>query len=171
MSRAQLEIRAVTDTPKTDAMIAKLEAELGERSPRISEAAIDVAVRLQLIALARQFERELAARPEGGRHEAFEEAAQKCRYYLKHQNFSQEQNDYDLGVTAACENLEKIMLEEAEKGKAVAPGRWYFIYESDSEDDVKHVRAKTALHCDLSVSGAVSAVMRFGMNSGPEKHG
>lgn len=48
---------AVSDTPKTDRMIAELEAELGDGPPNISEAAIDVAVRLRLVAHARNLER------------------------------------------------------------------------------------------------------------------
>jgi hypothetical protein len=52
------------------------------------------------------------------RREAFEDAAQQIRYYLKHQNYPSSwdnQDEYQRGVTIACENLEKIMLEEAQK--------------------------------------------------------
>jgi hypothetical protein len=47
----------------------------------------------------------------GGVGETWEDAAQVCRYYLKHQNF--EESEYAQGATIACENLEKIMLEKA----------------------------------------------------------
>ena len=59
-----------------------------------------------------------AAVPEDVRKDAFEDAAQRCRYYLKHQNYPTSWNDKDefqRGVQIACENLEKIMLEESEK--------------------------------------------------------
>lgn len=59
-------------TPRTDAMIAELEAELGDGPPNISPAAIDVIVRLRLIAHARQLERGSNAvpdAPEGYRYE------------------------------------------------------------------------------------------------------
>lgn len=49
---------------------------------------------------------------------AFERAAQLCRYYLKHQNFSSwgTASEYERGCIVACENLEKIMMEEGQKG-------------------------------------------------------
>jgi hypothetical protein len=51
----------MSDTPRTDAMIAELESELGDGPPNISEAAVDVIVRLKLIGHARQLERELVS--------------------------------------------------------------------------------------------------------------
>jgi hypothetical protein len=58
----QLTANDGTDTPRTDAYIAKLESELGDGPPCISSAAVDVCVRVSLIAFARQLERELNAR-------------------------------------------------------------------------------------------------------------
>lgn len=48
---------------------------------------------------------------------AFEDAAQACRYYLKHQNYPawDDADEYQRGVIVACENLERKMLERAEK--------------------------------------------------------
>ena len=60
----------------------------------------------------------LRIRPEEQRKEAFEDAAQECRYYLKHQNYPSSwdnKDEYQRGVQIACENLEKIMLERAER--------------------------------------------------------
>lgn len=47
----------------------------------------------------------------------FGRAAQICRYYLKHQNYPQweNQSEYEKGVQVACQNLEKLFLEEGEK--------------------------------------------------------
>lgn len=59
-----------------------------------------------------------AVAPEAQRKEAFEDAAQHCRYYLKHQNFPsswETKDEYQRGAQIVCENLEKIMLEEASK--------------------------------------------------------
>lgn len=52
-----------------------------------------------------------------GARQAFERAAQRCRYYLKHQNYPTWDNasEYERGVMVACEALESIMLEEAGK--------------------------------------------------------
>ena len=49
----------MSDTPKTDAFIAQLEKDLGDGPPCISEAAIDVIVRSNLIEHSRKMEREL----------------------------------------------------------------------------------------------------------------
>ena len=49
----------IGDTPKTDAFIAQLEKDLGDGPPCISEAAIDVIVRSNLIEHSRKMEREL----------------------------------------------------------------------------------------------------------------
>lgn len=53
------------------------------------------------------------------RKEAFEDAAQRCRYYLKHQNYPEweDASEYEKGVMVACGNLEKIMLQEAAKSQ------------------------------------------------------
>lgn len=46
--------------------------------------------------------------------EAYEDAAQAIRYYIKHQNYPiwDAQDEYQKGVTITCENLEKIILEK-----------------------------------------------------------
>ena len=49
----------LSDTPKTDAFVAQLEKDLGDGPPCISEAAIDVIVRSNLIEHSRKMEREL----------------------------------------------------------------------------------------------------------------
>ena len=51
-------------TPRTDALIAGIEGELGDGPPLISEAAIDIAVRCRLIDFARSLERSLSEREE-----------------------------------------------------------------------------------------------------------
>lgn len=50
--------------------------------------------------------------------EAMEYAAQRCRYYLKHQDYPsrwEDKSEYQQGVQIACDNLAAIMLEEAGK--------------------------------------------------------
>jgi hypothetical protein len=50
--------------------------------------------------------------------EAMEYAAQRCRYYLKHQDHPsrwEDKSEYQQGVQIACDNLAAIMLEEAGK--------------------------------------------------------
>ena len=56
----QSDKNGITKTPRTDACIASIEAELGDGPPNISEAAVDVVVRLRLVGFARELERELA---------------------------------------------------------------------------------------------------------------
>jgi hypothetical protein len=71
---------AAGETPRTDAYIAKLESELGDGPPCVSTAAVDICVRVSLIALARQLEREsssLKAQLEGFR-KAIRDAARGC---------------------------------------------------------------------------------------------
>ena len=50
----------MSDTPITDAFVLKLERQLGDGPPNISEAAIDVAVRIRILSFAREIERALA---------------------------------------------------------------------------------------------------------------
>jgi len=47
--------------------------------------------------------------------EIWELAAQRCRYYLKHQGFSNWDGlgEYARGVTVACNNLEEEFLKRA----------------------------------------------------------
>lgn len=57
----------------------------------------------------------LRAELDGARKESFERAAQICRYYLKHQDQPSrwdDQSEYEKGITIACGNLEKLMLDE-----------------------------------------------------------
>jgi hypothetical protein len=52
------------------------------------------------------------------RREALEYAAQRCRYYIKHQDYPsrwEDKSEYQQGVQIACDNLAEIMLEEAGK--------------------------------------------------------
>lgn len=51
------------------------------------------------------------------RRDTLEWAAQRCRYYLKRQNIGSwdDATDFEKGVEVACQNLERIMLEEARK--------------------------------------------------------
>lgn len=46
---------------------------------------------------------------------AFERAAQICRYYFKHQNFTSDDGDYAVATEIACSNLSKKLEEEALK--------------------------------------------------------
>ena len=53
-----------------------------------------------------------------GPENPFETAAKIIRYYLKHQNYPsawERMGEYEKGVAVACENLERLMLEEAKK--------------------------------------------------------
>lgn len=52
------------ETPRVEAEIERIERDLGDGPPCISDAAIDVAVRLLLVAFARALERELADKNE-----------------------------------------------------------------------------------------------------------
>jgi hypothetical protein len=48
----------------------------------------------------------------------YEEAAEIVRYYLKHQNHPsvwEYMGEFEKGVAVTCENLERLMLEEAKR--------------------------------------------------------
>ena len=60
----------------------------------------------------------LSASPAAAVAEAYEDAAQRCRYYLKHQNFERDldtgkQSDFADGTEIACSNLSDIFEEKA----------------------------------------------------------
>jgi hypothetical protein len=58
------------------------------------------------------------------RREALEQAAQRCRYYAKHQNFERdletgELSEYAKGVEITCDNLSGIFEDEADAIRAL----------------------------------------------------
>lgn len=62
------------------------------------------------------------------RREALEQAAQRCRYYAKHQNFERdletgELSEYANGVEITCDNLSGIFEDEAAAIRALIGAR------------------------------------------------
>jgi hypothetical protein len=99
----------VSDTPQTDAFVAQLEKDLGDGPPCISEAAIDVIVRSNLIEHARRLERELADKDTVPRSrynvacEQYTEVRQKLEKLLE--GFSNEKHDYRADPINQPENI------------------------------------------------------------------
>lgn len=106
------EANEMIPTPRVDAVIEKYEH-------------LPISVGGALAVEARKLEKELSAMAVENaklREECFGRAAQICRYYLKHQNYPgwDRQSEYEKGVTVACGNLEKEILEEL---AALSPNR------------------------------------------------